>query len=63
MGDVVGALRGDLGDLIGDEVTGIDEPAVLFDGLEMLPGLLRQLVGEILDEPRPARRVENPADV
>ena len=29
----------------------------------MLPSLLSQLLGEVLDEPRPAGRVQHPADV
>ena len=63
MRDVVGALGRDLGDLAGDVVAGVDESAVRLDGLEMLPGLLRQLLGQVLDEPRPAGRVQHAANV
>src|ERR1700738_2086633 len=63
MRDVVGAQCRYLTDLVGDVVTRVDESAVFLNGLEMLPGLLSQLFGQVLDEPRSARRVQNPADV
>ncbi len=63
MRDVVGAAGRYLGDLAGNEVTGVDETPVRLDRLEMPPGLLGQLVGEVLDEPRTARGVQHPSDV
>ena len=63
MRDVVGAPGGDLSDLLGDVVPRVDESAALLDGLEALPSLVRQLVGEVLDEPRPAGGIQDPADV
>src|SRR4051794_1259250 len=63
MRDVVGAPGGDLGDLLRDVVTRVDESAALLDGLEAPPGLVRQLAGEVLDEPRPAGGIQDPADM
>lgn len=50
MGDVVGVVGGVFGDLVGQEVVGFDEVVMGFDGLEMLLGVLSQLVGEFFDE-------------
>ena len=63
MGDVVGAPRGCVDDLLGDVFPGVDESAAGLDGLELLPGPLCQLFGEILDVPRPAGRVQHLPDV
>src|SRR5947209_20595052 len=63
MRDVVAAPAGDLGDLPGDVVDSVDESAVLLDGLESFPSPVRQLVGEVLDEPRSAGGIEDAADV
>ena len=62
MRDVVEALCGDLGDLAGDVVSGLGESAVFFDGLELLPRMLSQLLGQILDEPGTPGRVQHPTD-
>jgi len=61
MRDVVGASGGYCADLVGNVATSLDESAPRLDGLEVLPGLLRQLFGEVLDEPRPASGVQHPA--
>ncbi len=63
MRDVVGASGGYCADLVGNVATSLDESAPRLDGLEVLPGLLRQLFGEVLDEPRPASGVQHPANV
>ena len=52
-----------LGDLLGDEVAGRDEAALRLDLLEVLPRLVGELLGEVLDEPGAARRVEHPTEV
>ncbi|GAQ39324.1 hypothetical protein MPS_4631 [Mycobacterium pseudoshottsii JCM 15466] len=59
MRDVVGAACGELGDLPGDVVMGVGKSATRLDGLEMLPGVLGQFFGEVLDEPRPTGRVQH----
>ncbi len=56
MCDVVGASFGDLGDLV-EVVTSVDESAAGFDGLKVLPGLLGQLFGEVVDFPTPGNPV------
>lgn len=61
--DVVGAPGGDFGDLVGEVAVRLDEPAARLDGLEVLPGPLREPRGEVLDEPRPAGRIQHPAYV
>ena len=50
-------------DLLGNEPPGLDEAAAFFDRLEVLPRLLGQLFGEILNEPRPGHGIEHPPDV
>src|ERR1700744_3706125 len=63
MRDVVGALCRDLADLVGDVVARRADAALLRDGWEVLPGRLGELLGQVLDEPRPTRRIQNPADM
>ena len=50
MRDVVGAFRGDLGDLVGDVIAGLGEPAAGLNSLEMPPRLRGQLLGEVFDD-------------
>ena len=52
-----------LGDLGGDVVAGVVETATGLDVLEVLPRLPRRTVGEVLDEPGAACRVEHATDV
>ena len=61
--DVVAATVGHLRDLADDVVRGLHESAARLDVLEVLPRLLGELLGEVLDKPRPARGIEHPADV
>ena len=61
--DVVDPAVAHLGDLLGDEVPGLDEAAPLLDLPEMRPRLLGEPLGEVLNEPRPGRGIEHPPDM
>ena len=63
MRDVVGTSCSYIGDPVGDVAPGVHESAAGLDGLKMLLGLLRQLLGEVFDEPRTAGRVQHPSYV
>lgn len=61
--DVVTAPGSDLRDLGGDVVPCRHESATRLDVLEVRPGLLGELSGQILDEPRTTRWIEHLTDV
>ena len=63
MGDVIGSARPGLFDLGRHKVAGLLEAATGFDLLEMRPRLCSKGFGEILDVPRAARGIEDPADM
>ena len=63
MRDVVDPAVAHLGDLLGDELPGLDEAAPLLDLPEMRPRLLGEPLGEVLNEPRPGRGIEHPPDM